>query len=291
MTTRSTVAALAGVATGTVTQRLVRAGLDEYAPGGPQAWQRTNHHGRTVSLMGGPALVGALVTGTLAEGILAGRPRLGTAAALAAAGAGAAGLNDDLREDTGQRDKGLRGHLGALRRGRLTTGATKVLGIGAAAVVAAGIAGADRRRHGGDAGSVSAAGRIVDLALDSVLVAGTANLVNLFDLRPGRALKVGMIGAAGVAAAAGPALGATLLGAANAALPEDLAELDMLGDSGANALGAAVGVGLTQAPRAVRAGVAAGVVGLTLASEKVSFSAVIARTPVLAAIDAWGRRS
>jgi hypothetical protein len=65
----------------------------------------------------------------------------------------------------------------------------------------------------------------------------------------------------------------------------------MLGDCGANALGAALGwaIGerLSGTPRLLAA---AAVIGLTLASERVSFSRVIASTPPLAAVDAWGRR-
>ena len=57
----------------------------------------------------------------------------------------------------------------------------------------------------------------------------------------------------------------------------------MLGDAGANALGAMLGVAAATAlPRAARVGVLAVVVGLTAASEKVSFTKVIERTPAAA---------
>ena len=69
----------------------------------------------------------------------------------------------------------MRGHVQALRDGAVTSGLVKMVGLTALAAVAT-VAEDDR----------SAAGRIVDTAL----VAGTANLVNLLDLRPGRALKV-----------------------------------------------------------------------------------------------------
>lgn len=280
-------ASAGGAVAGAAARNLVRASLDEQMPGGTAAWLRTNFRGTRVSLMGGPALAAGLAAGALVAGPLARSTRIGIAGAVAALAGGAAGLNDDLREDPQQRDKGLRGHLGALRDGRVTTGATKIAGIGAAAVVAAALVGADRRRATEAAASAAA----LDLAVDAVLVAGSANLVNLFDLRPGRALKVGILGAALVAASGAPAQAAAVVGPVAAALPADLAELDMLGDSGANALGGVVGVGLTQASRPVRLATAAAIVCLTLASEKVSFSRVIERTPALSALDSWGRRS
>lgn len=277
---------VAGALSGVTARNLVRAALDEQMPGGTATWLRTNFRGTRVSLMGGPALASGLAAGALATGVVSRRARVGMAGAIAALAGGAAGLNDDLHEDTEQRDKGLRGHLGALREGRVTTGAMKIGAIGAGALAAATLVGRDRRR----AQASSSATALGDLVLDSILVAGSANLVNLFDLRPGRALKVGLIGAATVALAGAPAQAAAVVGPVAASLPADLAELDMLGDSGANALGGVVGVGLTQASRPARLVAAATVVGLTLVSEKVSFSRVIERTPVLSALDSWGRR-
>jgi UDP-N-acetylmuramyl pentapeptide phosphotransferase/UDP-N-acetylglucosamine-1-phosphate transferase len=64
----------------------------------------------------------------------------------------------------------------------------------------------------------------------------------------------------------------------------------MMGDCGANALGAAVATAaVTRLPPAAKLAALAGVVALNLASERVSFTAVIARTPVLAWLDALGR--
>jgi len=66
----------------------------------------------------------------------------------------------------------------------------------------------------------------------------------------------------------------------------------MLGDCGANALGAVVGWTLAAhlGPRG-RLVAATGIVGLTLASERVSFSRVIESNPALAFLDRWGRHS
>ena len=86
------------------------------------------------------------------------------------------------------------------------------------------------------------------------------------------------------AAAAAPA------GAAAALLPEDLGERAMLGDSGANALGAMLGVAAASLPRRSRLVVLGTVAALTAASERFSFTKVIARTPALNWLDMLGRR-
>jgi len=123
--------------------------------------------------------------------------------------------------------------------------------------------------------------------LDTALIAATANLTNLLDLRPGRAAKVIILlgsGLSGVGAA--PAVGAAV-----GSLPTDLAGRSMLGDCGANALGAAVGTAAVQAlPWQPRLLACAAAVALNLASEQVSFTAVIERTPLLRRLDQLGRR-
>lgn len=256
--------------------------LDWQPPGGAATWTRTNHRGEPVSLLEGPAVTAGLLAGALVGG---GGGRATAATAVAVVGSGAFGLVDDLREDTATRTKGLRGHLGALAHGRLTTGGLKVLGIGASAFAAAALA----PPAGGAAARPLA--RAADVLASTALVAGTANLVNLLDLRPGRALKAAALVAAPLVSTAGGAPAAAVLGAGATAIEADLAEADMLGDSGANALGAALGTAVVLgAPRPVRLAVLGVVVGLTLASERVSFTRVIERTPVLRELDRWGRR-
>lgn len=254
----------------------------------PGRWTRTNHRGAPISLLEGPAVAAGLVASAL---VLPGRAA--AAVAVAAAGGGAFGLLDDLTEDTSRRRKGLRGHLGALREGELTTGAIKILGIGAAGVVAAALAHPRPRTVVGPGGrdGGAAVGWALDVLTSGALVAGTANLVNLLDLRPGRALKAVAVGAVPALAGAGAPAAGAVIGAAAAALPADLDERDMLGDGGANAAGAVLGAAaVLGAPRSLRLALLAGVVGLTVASERVSFTSVIERTPVLRDLDAWGRR-
>lgn len=262
-----------------------RATAEQRPPGGRQAWLRANHRGGEVSLLGGLAAAsGACVAAASVGG------RAGAGAVVAIAAAGGLGALDDHREDVDGQAKGLRGHMRALATGRVTTGGAKLLGISASAVVAAALATGGGRRGSVDA---STARRWMDVVSSGALIAGTANLVNLLDLRPGRALKVTALASIPLLAASAPAseLAAGALGAAVAGLPGDLAETTMLGDTGANALGAALGSALAASDSAwLRAGALAAVVGLTLTSERVSFTRVIEATPVLREVDAWGRQ-
>jgi len=81
------------------------------------------------------------------------------------------------------------------------------------------------------------------------------------------------------------------MGAAAALLVPDLREELMLGDVGANVVGGVLGLGLVlvAAPE-VRTIALVVVAALNLASEAVSFSRVIDRTPPLRALDRAGRR-
>jgi UDP-N-acetylmuramyl pentapeptide phosphotransferase/UDP-N-acetylglucosamine-1-phosphate transferase len=264
---------------GAVAARAALAGAAALSARGAGApWRRMNYAKRPVTLLGGPALA-ASATVTAAFGAPAGTR---TAAVVVGAVSGLVGGYDDLAGARPEqaRDKGLAGHLAALKAGRVSAGAVKVAGIGAAAAVAAVLT---RRGRGG--------GALVDGVLTTGLVAGTANLLNLLDLRPGRAAKAGSLAAALTVGGPSGGLVAGPLGATLAVLPEDLGERIMLGDAGANALGALLGLRLAAIPgRAPRAALLAGVVALTLASEKVSFTRVIEATPGLRELDRLGRR-
>ncbi|WP_122261098.1 hypothetical protein [Ornithinimicrobium cerasi] len=247
-------------------------------PGGSGRWERTNHLGAPVTLTEGVALA----VGTAAPLVLLDPP-----AALAVGGSALAGAVDDLTGGTAT--KGLRGHLGALRRGTVTTGALKVLVLGGTGLVACAWSDARAGRSSGRTGEHDALTVLLDTLTGAALVAGAANLANLLDLRPGRALKVAL--ACGIPLGlGGTPTAAAVSGAGLTVLPDDLRGRSMLGDTGANPLGAAVGLAAAQTlgPRG-RAAALALVAGLVLASERVSFSRVIDATPVLRALDRWGR--
>jgi UDP-N-acetylmuramyl pentapeptide phosphotransferase/UDP-N-acetylglucosamine-1-phosphate transferase len=230
--------------------------------------ERTNFRGRTVTLAGGPALAAGATVGAM---LAAPGKRATTAALTAGAVSGAVGFYDDMVGNRPEQKaaKGFAGHLGALREGRVTSGLVKIAGVGGAALVASALLGGRKR----------------DVLLGAGVIAGTANLLNLLDLRPGRAIKAGLV----IGAPLGrPAAGT--LGAAAALLPADLGEEIMLGDAGANALGALLGLALAaRTGTAGRAVALAALAGLTAASEKVSFTKVIQDTPWLRRLDELGR--
>lgn len=205
----------------------------------------------------GLAALGLTVTATLGFGLL--------------------GVLDDVAVDQGA--SGYRGHVAALARGRLTAGSLKMVAGPAVAIIVVAPVSNDSA---------------VRLLADGALVALSANLANLFDRAPGRVAKVSLLMAAvlvGVTAAAPTLLGlAVVSGAALALLVPDLRERMMLGDAGANPLGATLGLAtvLTVSPVA-RTWVLVAVLALNLVSERVSFSRVIDRVAPLRALDRMGR--
>ncbi|HEX2057248.1 MAG TPA: hypothetical protein VHI71_02670 [Actinomycetota bacterium] len=246
--------------------------------GSPPAWSlRVNVSGTTVPAVLGLAVIAGGASGMGAAAV-AGRDDPGYAVVWAALIVfvllGAAGRWDDERGDESPR--GFAGHLGARR---LTGGIVKIAAGGLAGIAAGAIVYPD--------GPLQA-------VLTALAVPLAANLFNLLDRAPGRTGKVALLFglpllAAGhpqwVLAAAGP------LGALVAVLPADLDERGMLGDAGANPLGALVGLGLAVSLDVVPlTAVVLVLLALNAASERWSFSDVIARTPPLRAFDSIGRK-
>ena len=235
-----------------------------------------------VLVEGGRALVGSFGVGD-GPGVAGVRGLV----LLAALGYGLLGLIDDLagggggvRAADGGAERGFRGHLGALARGRVTTGTLKLLGGGVLALlVVAPIA-------------EESPGRLL---ADAALVALCANLANLLDRAPGRTVKcsVGAFLVLAVAAHRTAPLSGTavIVGAALGVFLDDLRERLMLGDAGSNVLGAVLGLGLVAAcGPAARDIVLVLVAALNVAGELVSFSRVIDAVPPLRAVDRAGRR-
>lgn len=256
------------------------------------AFLSTNYRGHTVPTAGGLVLVLVVVSAEAIRTIVAAagvgdRSISGERlyVLLGTLGFGLLGLLDDLGESGGT--QGLRGHARAAARGETTTGALKLAGGVALSFCLAGAA---------VPVSEGAAGRLVDLFVAAIVVAAAANLANLFDRGPGRTAKLStiafvvLIGAAvlhdeerslvAVVLVAGGLLGIAY---------DDLHERVMLGDTGANVVGAMAGLGLvmttstrTQAIWAVL------LVSANLASELISFSRLFESVGVLRAFDQMG---
>lgn len=185
------------------------------------------------------------------------------------------GLVDDT---LGGEPRGWRGHGGALLRGRLSSGALKAVGSLGLALYATGYAGLSTGRW---------------LLASAVLVLAT-NAFNLLDLRPGRATKVFVLLGAGLtigAASARPlwALG-LFVGSALVAGVYDLRERAMLGDTGANLIGALAGLWLVLTLSEIGQAVALVVLAaITVYGELRSISVLVERLPLLRELDSWGR--
>ncbi len=209
--------------------------------------------------------------------------------------------------------RGFKGHIKALLAGRLTTGGLKLFGVSLAGL-AAGVALIPLAPWRPEVDGPSLASGVAGWAL--ALVAGasialTSNFVNLTDLRPGRALKVysvlAVMGALSTALLFGgdggiftfttgeklidlAALLLFVLGPVFAVWRHDLGERGMLGDAGANPMGAVAGLLIVAGlPRWGLLAYFVAIFALNLASEKVSFSTVIAASPLLSRLDGWGR--
>ena len=187
------------------------------------------------------------------------------------------GLIDDVLSGEG---RGLRGHARALLRGQFSTGMLKAVGTLSLAVafLSERYATSEWRNW-----------------LGVLVLMLATNMGNLLDLRPGRATKgfvlflIGMFafsrfrGLEVVAPFIGPLLLFGLL---------DLRERCMLGDTGANLLGACAGIYLVAEFETTGLAVSAAVLlALTIIGEFGSFSRIIERVPPLRALDSVGRKS
>jgi UDP-GlcNAc:undecaprenyl-phosphate/decaprenyl-phosphate GlcNAc-1-phosphate transferase len=187
---------------------------------------------------------------------------------------------EDGREGAGGRvpPRGWRGHGAAVLRGELSTGALKAVGSLGLALLAMSYLGLSNGRW---------------LLAAAVLVLAT-NVFNLLDLRPGRATKAFVLLGAGLAIGSADLSPLWALGlfAAPALVAGvyDLRERVMLGDTGANLLGALAGLWLVLTLSGTGQLVALALLAaITLYGELRSISALLERTPGLRRLDSWGR--
>jgi len=192
-------------------------------------------------------------------------------------GIAALGLIDDTLSGS---PRGWRGHGGALLRGELSTGVLKAAGsLGLALFVLGGL-GLSHGRY---------------LLAVAVLVL-TTNMFNLLDLRPGRASKAFVLLGVGLTLGAADVRPLWSLGlfAAPALVAGvyDLRERAMLGDTGANLLGALAGWWMILVLSTTGQAIAlAALLAITAYGEFRSISAFVEKTPGLRALDSWGRPS
>lgn len=187
------------------------------------------------------------------------------------------GFIDDM---LGRRDTtGLKGHLGALIHGRLTTGGLKAMGGGIIAFYMALFISPD------------CWGSII---LNTVLIALTTNFINLLDLRPGRAVKGTLLVLAVLTAVAFKSMNwllvLPLLGAVVFYFPRDLKARVMMGDAGSNVLGLALGFwAATCLPLLSRIIMLALLVIVHWYTEHRSLTETIDKVKILRTIDQLGR--
>jgi len=276
------VTVIVALAVGLVTVRFLRIVSGEILSS--PALERQNYRGHLLPTAGGLFIVltvlvidaGRAVLGALGVGPESGLSEARSAVLFAVFGFGLLGLIDDLAA-VGE-DRGFKGHLRALREGRVTTGMLKLVGGAAVAVVLVATPGFKSGR-----------------TLIALLIALAANLGNLLDRAPGRTIKFGLVAYVPIAIAIGTApIGiavAPVMGAALGLLGDDLHERLMLGDTGANVIGAVLGLAVVLGSRdSIRLAVMLVLLALNVAAELVSFSHVIDSVPALRWFDRLGSR-
>jgi UDP-GlcNAc:undecaprenyl-phosphate GlcNAc-1-phosphate transferase len=209
--------------------------------------------------------------------------RQSTAFLAAIVGFGAFGFLDDLLGDRSV--GGLRGHFRKLFvESKITTGLIKAVGGSAVGVAIA-------RFVFGSSWPES--------TLNGAIIALSANALNLFDLRPGRACAVFFAVSAGL-------LGISLITSETLSplwfvvIPtlivwrRDCRGQAMMGDTGSNLLGASIGLAAVFAakPLFARLAILGTLTALHIVAERISITDVIERNVLLKRIDSWtGRRT
>lgn len=186
-----------------------------------------------------------------------------------------AGIMDDI---IGNRNvSGLKGHFKSLFKGTLTTGGFKAL-------------------YGGFVGlliSVVLTRSIPEIVLNTLIIALSTNLMNLMDLRPGRAIKVYLvIMIVMIATLTGftRILPFLIVPVVLAYFNQDLKAKCMMGDAGSNVLGISIGIFMAFGYSInVKIGWLVFLVLIHILTEKYSLTKIIEKNKVLNFLDRLGR--
>lgn len=186
-----------------------------------------------------------------------------------------AGIIDDIIGNRGV--SGLSGHFKSLFKGKLTTGGFKALFGGFVGILI----------------SVSISRNIGDIVVNTLIIALSTNLMNLLDLRPGRAIKaylVIMIPIAFTVASFLVPLPLLILPNVIAYFYTDLKARAMMGDTGSNVLGISIGFMFVAGYSFnVRISWLVFLILIHALTEKYSLTKIIEKVGVLNFIDRLGR--
>lgn len=188
----------------------------------------------------------------------------------------AIGLIDDL---IGNRDTlGFKGHIKALFKGKLTTGGLKAIIGGLISLLI---------------GSMFAS-NIVDILINTLIIALFTNLINLLDLRPGRAIK-GFLFISAIFFIIGITkeiriILISILAYVLGYLPQDIKAKGMMGDVGSNALGITLGIiSIVSYPMTVKYILLVILILVHFIAEKYSITKIIEKNSILKYLDELGR--
>lgn len=186
-----------------------------------------------------------------------------------------AGILDDI---IGNRDvSGLKGHFKSLLKGKLTTGGFKALFGGFIGIAI----------------SITISKNLYDIVINTLIIALSTNLMNLLDLRPGRAIK----GYLAISLVLLITLGEYTRNLLLLILPnvvayfnQDLKAKAMMGDTGSNVLGISIGILFVMGySLKVRLIWLAFLIFIHILTEKYSLTKIIENNKFLNFIDKLGR--
>ncbi|MFR6245570.1 MAG: glycosyl transferase [Romboutsia timonensis] len=186
-----------------------------------------------------------------------------------------AGILDDI---IGNRDvSGLKGHFKSLLNGKLTTGGFKALFGGFIGLVI----------------SIAISKNIYDIVINTLIIALSTNLMNLLDLRPGRAIKGYLVISIVLLFTLGEYtrnLLLLILPNVIAYFNQDLKAKAMMGDTGSNVLGISIGILFVMGySLKVRLIWLAFLIFIHILTEKYSLTKIIENNKFLNFIDKLGR--